>query len=277
MQPIGARRVYDLRVEPTHTFFANGVAVSNCLIRAFDKMMCAEVGRQPAVGQLLLALIKNALLGTQDRESTERPHWRARMLVHRSFHWDRLQWQTWCNVCHPDTNAHCPHCDRVPTARTTAHREHLCDMCAFLRANRFLAFFGVKEFYASMIDASGVVRAMLERSSTWVEHMRVLRNGMDDARRTLSLTVARGTEPVSLEKAMQACARSLSLLHDCVPEDHEILTERGFMNLDRNDRRDLRLERRGLARRHRELRCANAQGASFDPCAVGTHEPMGRP
>lgn len=215
-RPIGPRRVFDISSPKHESFFANGVAVHNCMVRGFDDMMSAEVGKQPVLSAVLMNLVELSMLGNYSGPHY-RPMWMARMLVRRSHHWDAPELHTWCSACHRDEKVFCPECKKQPTKRDAAHGKHRCDFCMYIKKNKFLVFFAVKEYYAYTVRSQGVIHSMLEQEDYWIQHCRMLELSMNDARRILSSPFdnVRDLSLRTIAEKMFLAVDHLALMHDC--------------------------------------------------------------
>ncbi len=191
-----------------------------CQTREAVEMICAALGRQPALVQLVLDLLQVSQLGNYEG-ALQRPLWRARCAIRRTFHWDKHEQESWCARCAAKARVACPLCDDDnPAVRPVAHKSHLCGLCAFIHANRRVAVFSVREFYINTLVSSGVMDSMLRQTTGWIEHRRITEQALNDTRTLISRTFdARGTGGADLRdrmlRAQRAIERQLMLLHDC--------------------------------------------------------------
>lgn len=90
-------------------------------------------------------------------------------------------------------------------------------MCQFLRHNKFLVFFAIKEFFVFSMRQQGLLNTMLEQESGWIEHCTLLLHAVDDARRILSTAFAdaANVNPDVVRRALWRASRHMVLLHDC--------------------------------------------------------------
>lgn len=190
-----------------------------CMVREFAGMMSQELGRQPSLMIVLLNMLEVTLLGAFPGPR-QRPAWRARLSVRRSMHMDGFRLYTWCAGCHRETHAACPLCPggSVPTARSGAHKNHLCPMCAYVRANKYFIFFAIKEMYVFYVRRNGVINTLLEQEAGWIEHWSLLLRALDDARQIVSDVFVQGgahATPERVRDALQRASAHMALLHDC--------------------------------------------------------------
>jgi len=190
-----------------------------CMVREFAGMMSQELGRQPSLMIVLLNMLEVTLLGAFPGPR-QRPAWRARLSVRRSMHMDGFRLYTWCSGCHKDTHAACPLCPggSVPTAKSGAHKDHLCPMCAYVRANKYFIFFAIKEMYVFYVRRNGVINTLLEQEAGWIEHWSLLLRALDDARQIVSDVFAHGgvcATPDAVRDSLQRASAHMALLHDC--------------------------------------------------------------
>jgi len=157
-----------------------------------------------------------------------RPLWRTRLCVRRSYHWEKFELNTWCAACHKGVRSTCPKCPEKHGAgaeatsidgkkSTALHAQHLCDVCQFLRSNKYLVFFAIKEFYIYSIRQQGLINTMLEQESGWIEHCALLLHALDDARRILSSAFVdkNNTNAEVVRRALWRASRHMVLMHDC--------------------------------------------------------------
>jgi hypothetical protein len=198
-----------------------------CLKRNLDIMISQELGAQPVLVPVLFNLLETTQLGNYPG-ARYRPLWRARLCIRRSFHWEKFELNTWCAACHKGVRSTCPKCPKkddisaeatsIDGKKSTAlHSEHLCDVCQFLRSNKYLVFFAIKEFYIYSIREQGLINAMLEQESGWIEHCALLLHALDDVRRILSSAFADkdNTNPEVVRRALWRASRHMVLMHDC--------------------------------------------------------------
>ena len=204
-----------------------------CMLREFDVMLCREIGNFPIMIKFVMNLLETFQMGNYPG-ARHRPLWRFRKLVRRTHHYDRFSIEQWCASCNKGAAVACPKCDgRVPLSRDQKHAEHMCDMCSFVRSVKLEVFLAVKEFFVYQIRCQRSVEALLEAESGWIEHCDLVTLACDDARRLMNKPCAsRNVKFYDVRRSTAEMLLHLELLHDCVPEDHEILTERGFMDLD---------------------------------------------
>jgi hypothetical protein len=192
-----------------------------CMVREFASMMSAEIGRQTSLMVVLLNVLECTLLGAYPG-ARRRPLWRSRLCTRRSHHWDRFALHTWCAGCHKETRAACPMCPggTVPTSASTGeHKNHLCPMCAYVKANKHLIFFAIKEFYVFTVRKSGAINCFLEQESGWIEHRTTLLRSLDDARMIVSeifeTRCADRLNEATVREALAQATKHMALLHDC--------------------------------------------------------------
>lgn len=193
-----------------------------CLKRNIDSMLSEEIGSQPVLVPFVHNLLETTQLGNYPGPRF-RPKWRARLCIRRSYHWERFELNTWCAACHKGVRAACPKCaanegTSIDGKKSTAsHADHLCDVCAFLRHQKYLVFFAIKEFYVFSVRSQGLINTMLEQESGWIEHCSLLLHALDDARRIMSsaFTDRRNANPDVVRKALWRASRHLILMHDC--------------------------------------------------------------
>ena len=214
-QNIGERPVYDLTVPGPNAFFANGVAVHNCLLREFDVMLCREIGNYPIMIKFVLNLLETFQFGNYPGPRY-RPLWRFRKLVRRTHHYDRFSVESWCAMCHKDSPTACPKCDgRKPTVRDAVHSEHWCDMCEFVRSVKMEIFLAVKEFFVYQIHSQRSVEALLVGESGWSEHCDIVALSCDDARRLMNRPCgSKDVKFYEIRRSTSEMLLHLELLHD---------------------------------------------------------------
>ena len=197
-------------------------ALHKCLKRNLDFMLSQEIGSQPGLVPVLHNLLETTQLGNYPG-GRNRPLWRSRLCTRRSYHWERFEMHTWCAACHKGVRSVCPKCEVADSTSidgkksTASHADHLCDVCQFLRHNKYLVFFAIKEYYVFSVREQGLINTMLEQESGWIEHCALLLHALDDARRIMSAAFAdrdnSNTEVV--RKALWRASRHMVLMHDC--------------------------------------------------------------
>lgn len=214
-----------------HTFLGKA-APHKCMKRNLDTMMSQEIGSQPGLVPVICNMLETTQLGNYPGPR-HRPLWRSRLCTRRSYHWQHFDLHTWCAACHRGLRQPCPHC--AAEARATAaaaateatsvdgkkstsqHASHLCDVCQFLRHNKFLVFFAIKEFFVFSVRQHGLLNTLLEQESGWIEHCALLLHAIDDARRIMSeaFRSASNASPDVVRRALWRASRHLVLMHDC--------------------------------------------------------------
>lgn len=186
-----------------------------CMLREFDVMLCRELGNYPMMIAFVMNLLECFQLGNYPGER-DRPRWRFRKLVRRTYHYDRFTNETWCALCNKDTSAACPKCEgRVPTSRDKPHQSHLCDLCSFIRSVKLEIFLAVKEFYVYQIHCQRTVEALLESESGWIEHGEIVTLACNDARRIMNRACStRNVTSGEVHERVAEAIMHLELLHD---------------------------------------------------------------
>lgn len=229
---VSVREVTPSETSRTLHAFLGKAAPHKCMKRNLDTMMSQEIGSQPGLVPVICNMLETTQLGNYPGART-RPLWRSRLCTRRSYHWERFDLHTWCAACHSGVRSACPHCeaeqsvDPSATASSTTsvdgkkttsqHANHLCEMCQFLRHNKFLVFFAIKEFFVFSVRQQGLLNTMLEQESGWIEHCSLLLHAVDDARRILSAAFAdrNNANPDVVRRALWRASRHMVLLHDC--------------------------------------------------------------
>lgn len=190
-----------------------------CQTRGAVEMICAEIGRQPALIAFTINVLMVSQLGNYEG-ALVRPKWRARLAITRSSRFSKNELQTWCARCSAKERVACPHCGgENPSPKSVAHRSHLCDFCSFIDVNRRAIIFSVRSLYAYNVWRSGVVDRMLQQESGWREHKRLLVLAANDMRtlvsRVFDVRAAGGTDLRDrLRRAHGAIEQQLMLMHD---------------------------------------------------------------